>query len=248
MHNYSGQDSAGLSIGAYIAGKGYWVTPNVTDDSNDRDAANYSVGVEAVADRTVWIGWRMVNGLEGGTYGGAITWTGPTVFSGGFTVSGAASFTNVVTGVSFTKGITVAGGTSTFATAVQVNGTLNVTSGAVFPAGCVIQVGEKTIFAGDAAYEAKRSSTPGTGNRTIELWKADLWLSPSQPSAAVWTLTHPPTGEIIEATVMWFGSGSKLSLQDPSFGFPLIELNVGSYLACKLIFDGTSWRVSASNK
>ena len=82
MHNYSGQDSAGLSIGAYIAGKGYWVTPNVTDDSNDRDAANYSVGVEAVADRTVWIGWRMVNGLEGGSYPGVITWTGQQTFSG----------------------------------------------------------------------------------------------------------------------------------------------------------------------
>lgn len=82
MHYYSGQDSAGLSIGAYIAGKGYWVTPHVPDDSNDRDAANYSVGVEAVADRTVWIGWRMVNGLEGGTYPGVITWTGQQTFSG----------------------------------------------------------------------------------------------------------------------------------------------------------------------
>ncbi|MFO0588845.1 MAG: hypothetical protein U0441_14945 [Polyangiaceae bacterium] len=251
-HPYPGQDSAGLVINPYIAGKGYFVIPDVPDDNDDRDAGSVGVGVEALTDRTVWIGWRMVNGLEGGTYPGTIVWTGShtfqgnNVFSGHNTFSGVVEFTNAVTGVTFATGITVSAGTSSFHNVDVEN--LNVGGDAVFAAGNVIQVASKTIYTGDEAYEAKRSSTPGTGNRTIELWKADLWLSPSQPAPATWTLTHPPTGEIIEATVMWFGSGSKLALQDPSFGLPLIELNAGSYLACKLIFDGTSWRVSASNK
>jgi hypothetical protein len=77
--NYNGQDP--FTANAYIAGKGYWLTVYLATDEDDRDAASVSVGLEGVTDRTNWLAWRMVNGLEGGTYGAVITWNGAQTFN-----------------------------------------------------------------------------------------------------------------------------------------------------------------------
>ena len=250
MHNYSGYDSAGLSIGAYIAGKGYWVTPNVTDDSDDRDAANYSVGVEAVADRTVWIAWRMVNGLEGGTYAGTMVWTGThtfqgnNAFSGHNTFSGVTEFTNA-SPVVFSHSLTASAGTSTF-TGIQCNGTLNVTAGVVFPSGCVVQIADKIIHTGTAGYEELRGATQGTGDLTINPWEQYLWICPTLGTPRTWTLNHPPGNAIVETTVIFPApsAGNPLTLSD---GGTLVILGVGIFKSVVIIFDGTAWRVKASH-
>ena len=80
MIAYPGQDDYSGEVGAYIAGKGYWVIPNIAEDSDDRDAASAMIAAEGALDRTTWIGWRMVNGLEGGEYPGAITWNSAHTF------------------------------------------------------------------------------------------------------------------------------------------------------------------------
>ncbi len=97
---YPGEDP--FTAGAYVAGKGYWVTVQVPDDNDDRDAASYSIGLEGVTDRTNWLAWRMVNGLESNAvpypaairWGGAHTFDNFVTFENDFRVKGEGKFDN----------------------------------------------------------------------------------------------------------------------------------------------------------
>lgn len=240
MHNYFGQDSAGLSIGAYIAGKGYWVTPNVTDDSNDRDAANYSVGVEAVADRTVWIGWRMVNGLEGGTYPGGITWNGAQSFGG------LVTFTSLLA-PQFSHGLSVLAGT-TVLQVTNVSGAMNtlapltVSAGLALPVGSITQVADKIIHTGANAYRAMRAAASPSTSVVLSAWEQDLWIVPTLAASRTYSLTHPPNNEIVEAT-FYFEAPSLSNSLGLSDGGVFVTLGNGAYKTVTVIYTGTAWIV-----
>lgn len=97
---YAGQDP--FTAGAYVSGKGYWLTVQVPDDNDERDAASYAVGLEGITDRTNWIAWRMVNGLESNVapypaaiiWGGAHTFNNAVTFENDFRVKGEGRFDN----------------------------------------------------------------------------------------------------------------------------------------------------------
>lgn len=56
-HTYTEQDP--MAIPAYVSGQGGWHTITVPDDGDERNAAEPGVGLEALADRTVWLRHRV---------------------------------------------------------------------------------------------------------------------------------------------------------------------------------------------
>jgi len=119
MLAYNGQDAYSGEVGAYIPGKGYWVIPDAAQDSDDRDAATSMILAEGALDRTNWIGWRMVNGLEGGEYDGDITWNGTHTHAGQVFFSTYVQWDAAVL----------------FGDDVQINGTLTLRANPVLDAG-----------------------------------------------------------------------------------------------------------------
>lgn len=250
MHTYPGQESSSLSIGPYIAGKGYWVTPVVADDNNSRDAANFTIGVEAVIDRSVWLCWRMVNGLEGGTYPGDIAWNGSQTWNGAESHNGTeihagvVSFTNAAP-VVFAHSLTASAGTTTLV-ALQVNGATTLSGGLALPSGSVAQVADKIVHVGTSGYEERRGTAGSASSVTINPWEQDLWVCPTLVAPCTWTLNHPPGNAVVETTVIFPSPsvGNTLALSD---GGNIAVLGLGLYKSAVIIFDGTAWRVKASH-
>lgn len=58
-HTYLDTDQ--LPVPFYIAGLGEWSNVTIPDDGDDRNAAVAGVGMEALADRTTWLRYRIEN-------------------------------------------------------------------------------------------------------------------------------------------------------------------------------------------
>lgn len=182
MHPYAGQDP--ISINPLIPGKGVWPDPDVPDDDNDRDAANYSISVEGALDRTNWIGWRMVNGLEGNTsgapYPGNIWWSGNHTGTGTWTLSTIAA---KVGGSTMTGNWTVGG---------------NWTASGAWTFSGVVAMTNVLVRSGDDAYtEWRGEDGPDAGSggtpQDVNWWNAEFWLADISASR-VWKLLAPPAG------------------------------------------------------
>lgn len=245
MHPYPGQDATGFTPGIYVPNKGYWITPNVADDGNDRDAANAMIAVEGALDRTVWIAWRFVNGMQGGTYPGAITWNGSQVFNGGVTFAAGGAFVCNRAQPEFTSGLHVTAGQTNLDGAVDIDGSLTAHGGAAFPAGSVVQLGDVIVHAGTAAYRELRKATGPSVDATVNLWEADLWIAPLIGTDKTWTLAHPPGNAVVEAFVDMPSAGAgHLTLSD---GGSILSIGTAVARTAHLIYNGSLWRVAGSS-
>lgn len=233
---YDGQDP--IVPNAYIAGKGFWIVPNVAEDSEDRDAANFGIGVEGVIDRTNWLAWRMVNGLEGGTYGGDIVWNGTQTFNDTVTVNGDATFK----------------GTSTFDDEVQFNSLVEMQANVNFYS--LVQFGDPVVFTettqhlGLNAYRVLRKTTVADGAGVVlQPWKYDFIIASVLTANRSWSLDVPPGNACVEVTI-WLSStvgGFQLTLQTTGSVGTIATLGAGNKLSVVLVFNGTDWVVKSSN-
>lgn len=74
MSTYAGKDP--IPTQAVIADEGAWPDLlTVPTDEAPITAASFNASIKGLADRTVWLARRLVNGLEGGSYAGALTFT-----------------------------------------------------------------------------------------------------------------------------------------------------------------------------
>lgn len=236
---YNGDDAptvgaVGSPVAAgYISGKGHWVTPYVPADSDSRDANNTAVGQEGAIDRTVWLVWRFVNGLEGNTsttqYAGNIWWSGVHRFEG-------------VVVLSELQGN------------VEISGNPNFTGSPQFTGPAVTIASPPTIskpltHSGDDGYRALRKKTGFNGTTTINAWKMDVLEVPDLSANTVWTLAHPPNDEVIELTVHWPAqTGTKrLELKDGSTTLFVANSETacrdGSIAKVRLVYSGSAWKV-----
>ncbi len=84
-HTFKGIDP--FLVTTPLANKGQWTNGTSADDGDSRDAASAMLTAEAAINRTNWLRWRSVNGLEdGGSYPADIDWTGNIVFGPGGSV------------------------------------------------------------------------------------------------------------------------------------------------------------------
>lgn len=205
---YDGQDATGLPINAYIPGKGYWLVPNLADDSDDRDAASYGVGVEGFADRTVWIGWRMVNGLEGNTVGtpypGNLWWSGAHTHSGAMVLGSTLAVT----------GTTALTGNVTVTNALTVGGNFTANGAGIFNDPVVHT--DKTTYQGNDAYRIIRSGAgPDSGSAgsptDVNPWEKDTWVATLASANRVWKLADPPGA--IDVVILLNGTAYTLELR-----------------------------------
>ena len=117
-HTYDGVDPPGSPIipTSPTANKGVWPTAQLTDDADERDAASAMQGIEAAHDKGNFLAWRMINIIEGGTYGftSAISLSNAMTLKNGLSLSTAGVF-SCSRPASFT-------GTTSFGGAVSFNG------------------------------------------------------------------------------------------------------------------------------
>jgi hypothetical protein len=73
MHKYTSKDP--LPLPRPLDGKGFFTRLLIPDDGDKRKAAIYGAALEAAANALEWIRHRLVNGLEGGTYDGPLSFT-----------------------------------------------------------------------------------------------------------------------------------------------------------------------------
>jgi len=244
VRDYAGREATGLPIGSHVPNKGYWIElPQVAADADadPRSGPNARAGIEAAIDRTVWIAHRMVNGLEGGTYPGSITWNPPgsQVYNSSVTYGSGGGFVCNVTQPEFTNGLHVTAGQTNLDAAVDIDGALTAHGGAAFPAGSVVQFGDSDVHVGDDAYRSERVASGSAADLTISLWKADLWLAPVTAVNHVWTLAHPPGNAIVTATVYVTALGAGYyTLTD---GGTVVTLGTGNYRSAILKFTGSAW-------
>lgn len=219
MGSYHGEDNSGApTTGAYIPGKGYWVTATTPEDSSPRDTASATIAAEAAMDRSVWIAWRMVNGLEGSPdgapYPGDIDWNGKHRFLG----TSANTY--------FARGITVDSGASSFK-AIDVAGAATLSGGVSIPAGSVLQLAEKTVQSGDAGYRELRESAGPNADATIQIWKTDLLVAPAITANRSWTLAKPPLDAVVESRIFIPSVGHNLTLYSQGGVTPLYTYTAG---------------------
>lgn len=237
MTPYPGTDATGLPINAYIAGKGYWLVPDLADDNDDRDAASYEVGVQGFADRTVWIAWRMVNGLEGNTVGtpypGNLWWSGAHTHSGAMVLGSTLAVT----------------GNVTCTNALTVGGNFTANGAGIFNDPVVFT--DKVTHQGNLAFRALRRTTAANATpTTIDAWKMDLLEVPDLSADTVYTLAHPPADEVIELTVKWSAqTGTKrLELKDGATSLVVIDSSCrqadGTVATLRAVYTGTRWTIT----
>lgn len=244
MHPYEGQDPYSWDISDYILGKGYWPAVDVPDDDNDRDAANFGIGLEGLTDRTVWLAWRMVNGLESNTaltpYIANIWWSGNHTYSGTVTLTTLA-------------GNITAAGNWTF------SGLHSVTGLATFTNNVTLQ--KNLIHSGNDAFRVLRKTTAANATpTTIDAWKMDVLEVPDLTGDTIYTLAHPPSDEVIELTVYWPEQTlqKRLELKDGSrslcviWGYTTGRARDGSVAKVILSYMGSGstggWRVKSIDR
>jgi hypothetical protein len=85
---YKGADGALFPLPSYVAGKGYWINKiPVPADGDYNNEATFAPGYHGLADRTVWLAWRCIDIVGGGSYDNAAL-----QFNGFFLFTGEADF------------------------------------------------------------------------------------------------------------------------------------------------------------
>lgn len=257
MHDYKGVDGA-LYTPTNLPTKGVWVTPQVPDDGNDRDAATVGIGLEGLADRTVYLAFHMVDGLLGGSYAPDFGWTGQHVFSN------SVGFTAVVT---MTSNLTVGGtlgvtGATSLSSNLSVSGntsllgTFSVLGNATFN-GATTTFNKEVVFndpvtvndtlqrVGDDAWESLRSADGPDATTTINPWEQDVWTATTLTADREWTLVNGASGKVFRAT--FFRNPSHNLVLKDSGGTSVVNLGValGYYKAAMLIWNKTAWLVES---
>ena len=90
-------DTDQLAVPFYIANLGMWADVTIPDDGDDRNAAVAGVGMEALADRTTWLRYRIENTTGYGSTNTSIKNNGVTLgTSNSFVLKKALSISSLV--------------------------------------------------------------------------------------------------------------------------------------------------------
>jgi hypothetical protein len=179
-------------MGSPPANPGYGAFPavQVPDDTDDRDAASEATGLEALADRDVWIRHRLIDWVEGGTYNNALlTFTGPWDFQGVTTFTGAGNVgfyvpTYVVGGATLNIGGPFLG-----AGHLHLNGTGNTID---FAAGSAMNI---------SGTLGSPSTVTWNGTGTIAQWNSGSALTMAAGSVATLNGTNNVGGPVTRTSV-----------------------------------------------
>lgn len=252
VHDYKGVDGASYTP-TNLPGKGQWVTPQVPDDGNDRDAATVGIGQEGLADRTVYLALHMVDGLVGGSYAADFGWTGGHLFSGSVSFTAVVTMTSNLTvggtlgvtgAVSLANNLSVAGNTSLIGTfsvlnASTFNGFVTFNKEVTFNDPLIVNDTLERV--GDDAWEGLRSADGPDATTTINPWEQDVWTA-SLTADRQWTLADGPAGKVFR--VAFLAPSSNAVLLKDSAGNGLYNMSLaggGTYRYAELIWAKTQW-------